>query len=425
MPPYGPPPDPRQVEVAAGLSAAPGAWAFSLLLGALCLGAAHLDRGRPARAGLWAIAGVVFWCTAPAVGMIPGAVWGAFPTIDKAGSLHFYQLGAHFSSWDTSAAATQLIGVSMGHLWVTALFDVVLAPFAAMNAQGLANLVLGWWLATRLGVAVGAPERWARVAGFPMGMGLHLFRDLNWYTIEKSGTWPLTLFVLALVRAGQGSVPWLVAAPLLYAWAFYYNAYWGVLGALVGAVAFVAGPARVRVAAVVAGLGGLPFLALQLPALDNAQLPAPDAFAERAALDVFAPLGGGGFGPNWNRLELWCALDPVTTLAALVSLVGALFTLREPTSRRTLALAAGCAAVAVLAMGPATPVWSAFAALPGRWRFAKPETFFHLVVLGLVVLAARRAPRSPRVPLVVLGVQLVAWALLVRAHPVYPGWSAP
>ncbi|MSQ01320.1 MAG: hypothetical protein EXR71_05410 [Myxococcales bacterium] len=415
-PDHGPPPDPRELVVPSGLVDAPMAWGVCVLVGvALCL------VGRRSRLAL--AAGVSVLLTAPALGMVPLAVWGAYPTIDKAGSLHFYALGAHLHAFDTTAVATQLIGVSMGHLWVTALFDLVLSPFAANNAQALLNVALGWWLAAALATATGTPARWSLVAAFPMGLGLHTFRDIQWYTIEKSGTWPLTLYVLALVRASQRGGWWIPAAGLAYSWAFFYNAYWGVLGAMVGGAAILAGNRNTRLAVAAAALGGLPFLLLQLPALRNSQLPAPDAFAARAALDVFSPFGDAMWPPNWNRLELWRALDLVVTVAALASVVAAVRGWRAPSSRPTLVLAAGMALAGGLAMGPATPLWAAFASLPGLWRFAKPETFFHLVVLGSVVLAGRclGKERVPRWAVVL--VQLGLWLLLVRGHPVYPGFS--
>lgn len=425
MPPYGPPPDPSQVLVPSGPLDAPMAWAVTVLVGVvLCVA------GRRSSATL--VAGLTLLLTAPAFGMIPTAVWGAWPTIDKAGSLHFYGLGAHFHALDTSAPATQLIGVSMGHLWVTALFDVVLTPFAAMNAQALLNVGLGWWVASRLVRAAGADERWSLVAAFPMGLGLHVFRDVTWYTIEKTGTWPLSLYLLVLLRAARGGPAWGALAAAAYAWAFFYNAYWGVLGALAGALLFAgAGPLgdptarRLRLAVALSALGGVPFLALQLPALQNAQLPAPAAFAERAALDVFAPLGGDGFPPNWNRLELWRALDLVVTGAALVALVHAWGRRAEPAARRELALGGAILVVLGLALGPATPLWRAFAALPGMWRFAKPETFVHLAVLGSAVLAGRELSRTGWRWWVVLVIQVGLWFALTRTHGVYPLHARP
>lgn len=414
---YGPPLDPREVP----LPAEPWAWALSLVVGA-----ALLVWGWK-RSSLATVTGAAVLLTAPALAMVPVATWGHFPTVDKAGSLTFYKLGAHWASFDTGATATQLIGVSMGHLWVTAALDLALEPFAAMNAQSLLNLVLGWYFAARVCMACGASRDASLVGGMGFGLGLHALRDVNWYTVEKCGQGWLALYVLCLVQAHRRGGGWVHGAGVAYFWAFYYNSYWGVLGALAGGLALLGGSASARRAVGVAALAGLPFLVVQLPALDNASLPAPTAFAERAALDVLTPLA-------WNRLELWRAVD----LVAVGLAAWCLWTERGPAVHEavrapspgapgvTTPFVALCAAVpALLALGPATPLWTAFSALPGAWRFAKPETFFHLSVLALGVLAARGLDRTKLQPRWVLLAQAALWLWAVRAHPVYPAFSAP
>jgi hypothetical protein len=408
------------VPFASGPTDVPGAWLLCAVLGV-----ALLWLGRRSR--LAAAAGGVVLLTAPATGLVARAVWGHYPTIDKAGSLHFYGEGAHWHAFDVTWPSTQLIGMSMGHLWVTALLDLVLPAFGAMNAQALLNLVLGWWLGARLVEATGTPRAWSLVAAFPLGLGLHALRDINWYTIEKSGLWPLTLYALLLVtahRRGGGSV---LAAGAAYAWAFFYNAYWGVLGALVGGAALLVGNPRSRLAVAVSALGALPLVFAQLPALDNAQLPPREAFAERAALDVLAPFGGEGLGPNWNRIPLLAALDLPVTVAALAGAALALAALRRPGPRAWSgpALVLGAVLAALLACGPVTPLWGVFSALPGMWRLAKPETFFHLTVLASCVLAGPVFARLRVPPWTVLVVQVALWLLLVRASTaLYPAFSA-
>lgn len=416
----GPPPSPLEVAFPAGVHAEPVAWALSLLVAVACLWF-----GR--RSALITAAGLVALCTAPALGLVHRAVWGHYPTIDKAGSLHFYGLGAHWEAFDPSAPATQLIGMSMGHLYVTALFDLVLPAFGAMNAQALLNLVLGWWVGSRLVEATGTPRRWALVAAFPLGLGLHGFRDINWYTIEKSGLWPLLVYALTLVLAHQRGRGWIAAAAAAYFWAFFYNAYWGVLGAAIGVVTLLAGNRNARFAVLASCLGVLPFAIAQLPALANPQLPPPDAFAERAALDVLAPFGGDGFGPNWNRIPLHGALDLSVTLAALAGLFFAAREASRPEARARVGLALAAFLAALLACGPATPLWGLFAALPGMWRFAKPETFFHLSVGASCILAGPALARLPIPPWAVLTAQVGLWFLLARGntelYPAFSGWT--
>ena len=418
-PRYGPPPDPTELAYAADFSTVPVAWV-------LCVGAGLTVAWFGRRSAFLAVIGLTVALTSPAAALFPSAVWGAWPTIDKAGSLHFLSLNAQFHSFDPSAPATQLIGMSMGHLWVTWLFSWFFQAFAASNLHAILNLVLGWWLASRLAVAAGTPERWAIIAGFPMGPGLHLMRDINWYTIEKSGTWTLTLFVLCLVHAQAGRRRWIVGAAAAYALAFYYNSYHGVLGALAGAGALIVGSRNTRLAVAASALAALPLLALQLPALRNAQLPPPEAFSIRAALDVvtLAP-------PEWNRLELWRAVDGIVALAALATVLRALRFANatdEPEARRSrveLLLFVGLLVPAILSLGPTTPLWTVFQSLPGMWRFAKPEAFFHLVVLGMTVLSGRALHRGGWHPRTVLALQIALWIWLVRMHPAYPGFTQP
>ncbi len=392
--------------------AEPWAYVLSLVVGAILL----LWGWRRSRLGF--VTGATICLTAPAFAMLPLAVWGHFPTIDKAGSLSFYALGAHWQSWDTTATATRLIGVSMGHLWVTQLFDLVLAPFAAMNAQALLNLVLGWYFAARLAEASGASREASLASGLGFGLGLHALRDINWYTIEKCGQGWLALYALCLLRAHQVGGRWVLGAGLAYGWAFYYNSYWGVVGALLGGVALIFGSHDAFRAVLASALAGVPFVLVQLPSLANDTLPPPEAFAERAALDVLTLT-------HWNRLEIWRAVDLVAVGLAVASLVP------RPghgpgTQRRAWgAVATLLALPSLLAMGPATPLWSAFSSLPGMWRFAKPETFFHIAVLVLGVLAARGIDRLRIDARVVLAVQAALWLALARTHSVYPGFSAP
>jgi len=407
---YGPPVDPREV----ALAAEPWAHVLSLALG-LGLLAWGWKRSR-----LTFVTGATICLTAPAFAMIPIATWGHFPTIDKAGSLAFYALGAHWSSWDTTATATQLIGVSMGHLWVTRLFDLVLAPFAAMNAQALLNLVLGWYFAARVAEASGASREASLASGLGFGLGLHALRDINWYTIEKCGQGWLALYALCLLRAHQVGGRWVLGAGLAYGWAFYYNSYWGVLGALLGGVAFMFGSHDARRAVLTSALAGLPFVLVQLPSLANDTLPPPGAFAERAALDVLTLT-------HWNRIELWRGLDLVALACAGLALARRWASFPRPlTGRRELgAVVVLLVLPTVLAMGPATPLWEVFSALPGMWRFAKPETFLHLAVLAMGVLAAREIDRLRLDARLVLAVQAALWLALARTHSVYPGFSAP
>ena len=82
----------------------------------------------------------------------------------------------------------------------------------------------------------------------------------------------------------------------------------------------------------------------------------------------------------------------------------------------------------LLSLGPqlAEGVWNPLymgirAVVPGFWRVAKPEVFFegtYLCLLASAGMALRRPlPRWLYLPLV------VGWLLVVRSHPVYPGFT--
>lgn len=406
---YGPPPDPREVLVPAGLVDLPWAWAACLVLG---VGLAAWARPRRP---FWFVLGAVVALTAPAAALVPTAVWGAFPTIDKAGSLLFYQDGVHTRLFQPDDPAVRLIGVHLGHLWVTAAFDPVLEPFAAMNAHALLNLVLSWWAAARLVEAVTGDRRVGLLVGFAYGMNLHQLRDINWYTIEKSGTWWLPLYLWALWEARRGGRWW--PAALAGAGALFYNVYLGLLCALAGALALLWRNPRVGVAVGATALAMVPLLGVQWGMMHGAgAVGSPEAFVEeRAVLDVVEL-----WPPRWNRLEAWRALNLVVLGSGAMALAR-----REARWWGLVALVA-----TGIALGPAqNPLYRlVLAIVPGFWRVAKPETFFHLAWLAWIVAAgvelARRRLRD-RTLSGLGGAFVLGWVLSVRTHPVYPAFTEP
>lgn len=448
---YGPPPDPRQALLAAGPLDQPQAWVLTLAVAALLL--AWGSRQPPARRNPWLIAGLTLLLTAPALGLVGSAVLGSFPTIDKEGSLLFYLDGVHVRQLVNPLQAAQdpasrLIGVHTGHLWVTQLFDLVLPSHGAMNAQGLLNLGLGWACMTVLCRAAGASPALALALGFPFGMGLHVVRDLNWYTIEKSAVFWLPLFAWCWLRAWQeaGTRAGLVFAALggaVYGLMSWMNLYFGLVAAALGGLAvagelgasFVERGLRPRtrtllLASVACALPGLVLAMWQSHVMAGGPaLATPEQFLwGRAALDsvVLWP-------PAWNRLELWRALNPVAVaLAAWGAWRG-----------RRLPLVQFCVLAGVvlagLSLGPVL-LWTSsapqegvhnpayFAAwhlIPGFDRVAKPEVFFEGTwMLALVAGAAGLRDWRPRFPEIALLVAVVAaWLLLVRTHPVYPPFA--
>lgn len=436
---YGPPPDPRQVLLSLPIGEFWALYLFCALLG-LGLSAGALLRGLPAaaRAALFVLGQVVL-LTAPLAAVLDQVVLGSWPTLDKAGSLLFYLDGVHrrvlldpLGSVEDPAA--RLIGVHLGHLWVVELFDLVLSPLGAFNAQGLLNVALGWWAASLLAREEGAGWPHAVALGFPFGMGLHVFRDLNWYTVEKSAVGWLALFAVALVRAARGgSARWAALAAGAYVLAAWMNWYLALVGAAGAALALAlcligergrpsAGTWALGRACVACALAALPLVLLQGALLRGPQtLGDPERFLiERAIPDSFTlvPL-------RWNRLELHRALNGVVLGLALWA---ALRRWEDRAVRLWVGVGLGLFALSLgprLAPGLPNPVYELPRLwLPGFWRVAKPEVFFEGSYLALIALAARGAAAlSPPAGLYLLFP--LGWLLVVRSHPVYPPLAEP
>lgn len=412
---YGPPDDPRQILAPTGLWSAPWAWLACLVLGLLLAWAVG-----PKRPFLY-ILGLVVALTTPLSTFLLTYWWGAFPTIDKAGSLLFYLDGVQWRFWDADDPAVRLIGVHMGHLWVTAFFDLFVEPFAAFNLQAMLNLVLGWYCAYLLFDELTGDRDVSLLMAFPFGMGLHLFRDINWYTIEKSGVYWIPLYAWALVRAYRRGGVWIGLSALIYVGTFFYNIYLGVLCAGIGALALLSRDKRVAAAVLASAVAALPLVYLQARLLHgDGTLGDPETFlTERAALDVVEL-----WPPRWNRLEAFRALNVV---ALLIAAFGAI-------QKKNLWLTGIAAVFFVLSLGPEVlgvqnPVYRVlFAVVPGFWRIAKPETFFHVTWLALLAIAARRLADSKpsRRSLTGWGILFaLGWAVSVRTHPVYPRFTEP
>ena len=381
------------------------------------------------------VLGQVIALTSPLFLVLDRWVYGSYPTIDKAGSLLFYLDGVHQRlTWSPLESLTdpaaRLIGVHIGHLWITQVLDLVLQPFGAMNAQGLLWVVLGWLFAAMFVREVSTHRDWptALMLGFPFGMGLHVFRDLNWYTIEKVAVGLLALFAFTMWRALTQGGRWRLLAGAAYALMAWINWYLALVAAFAAALALLIQwlwglkvrrrPAwDLALACLAASLFALPLVLLQLGLLSGqGTLGDPEAFLyERALLDSFEL-----WPPRWNRLELWRAVNLPFVALGLYAL------------RRREPLLWGMGALAgllfLLALGPRplegvwNPLWMGLRELvPGFWRVAKPEVFFEGSYLLLLAMASRALDRP--LPRWLYPLMLIGWFWAVRCHPVYPGFS--
>lgn len=442
---YGPPPDPRQILAPVQMLDDP--WShLACMAGGLVMSALAVAWKRPPKAlrYLVFIIGQVTLLTAPLLAHLNRFVYGSFPTIDKEGSLLFYLDGVHLrmlSSPLMSPAdpAARLIGVHVGHLWVTQFFDLFLTPLGAFNAQAFMSMVLGWWAMWLLLRRVSGVDRIALLLSFPFGMGLHLFRDLNWYTIEKAAIFWLPLFTLALLRAWKDGGRWRWIPGIVFVVMSWMNLYMGMIAGFFAACAWLwlladgllrrertRSLRRVSHAGAVCLLAITPLLIWQWALMRGGpQIGSPEQFLwERAALDGFSlvPLA-------WNRLEIHRALNLVGIGLAVMGVVSCWSDQRVRFALGVGLLAALISVGPVLLPGPVeNPIYMVVrSVIPGFWRVAKPEVFFHVTwMLMLCVAAVQLAKSGSRRGVSILyGIFLVGWLLMVRTHPAYPPMTVP
>jgi hypothetical protein len=133
---------------------------------------------------------------------------------------------------------------------------------------------------------------------------------------------------------------------------------------------------------------------------------------------------------RWNRLELHRALNLIALGLAVWG-----FVVQRRDGRVRFAVVAGLV-LWCISLGPllwqgtlANPVYMLVRAIvPGFWRVAKPEVFFHgtwMLVLGVAALQLARAQWSRRTLSFVYALFVLAWLLMVRTHPAYPPMTQP
>ena len=425
---YGPPPDPREIHVGLEVIDHPGLYVACIGLGIGLSALAAVRRQPEALRAWWFCLGQTIMLTSPlALVFSRDLVYGAYPTIDKAGSLLFYLDGVHqrltFSPIDALAdPAAQLIGVHVGHLWITAFLDLFVSVNGAFNLQGLLYPALGWWCAALLLREVSDSWRVAVLLSFPFGMGLHVFRDLNWYTIEKASVFALALFAWAFLKAAREGGRWRAVAAGVFAGAAFINWYWALVGAAgVAAATLVTRSRGVLIAGAACAAALLPLVIWQFALMNSGTPGDPELYLhERAALDSFSFIP-----PHWNRLELHRSLN-IVGLASAAYAVSTRW--RDPL---VLTLAGVAGLLLTLALGPnlapavPNPVYMAiWHVVPGFWRVAKPEVFFEGTYLGILMLAAIGFQGRKLTGMLLYPTFVVGWLLMVRSHPVYPEFSA-
>ena len=420
----GPPVDPREILY----HASTGQYLLSIILGFIFLFFAYRLREKELLATLLFSCGFVFLITTPWIGSMTDSVIGAYPTIDKQGSLLFYLDGVHQRALSSPIAsledpAHRLIGFHLGHFWVVEFFDLFLSSFTAYNAQMLLNLVLNLWIGSLFLRKMGASRQNSVLFAVVLGLQLHVFRDLHWYTIEKSSLFWLFGFWIAMQELCKvnAKLPFWTLG-LIYLFATWMNFYWGIiLGILGGHYSLKILILSLRngvqehqkfwkaiALCILFGLG-IAWIQLQLSA-PHQSFASPTQFKERAILDSFSlyPL-------NWNRMGTWQAINPLVIGLCIYAL-----------KTKKISVFEGCTALLffLLSLGPEiigiqNPLYTLLSVVPGLWRLAKPEIFF-LISYTLLIVWAARVELSTKMKRITGILLLSTWFIGLHSSTAYP-----
>ena len=378
--------------------------------------------------------GILTLLTAPWLGSLYKAVIGAYPTVDKEGSLLFFEHGVHHlwftnSAMDLQDTGLPLIGIHIGHLLPTEILSWFVPTFVAFNIQSVlhlfANILAFLFLADSYSSLQSKEwEKW--IVAIVIGAQLHVFRDIHWYTIEKSALFPIFIFWGVLKRQRTLSPIWL---PFVYFLAGLYNFYWAILCPL---LVITEVPTHIQpsialkktskalVGCLIVGLLlGFGQMSLQV---EQYQFATTEAFSKRAALDVFSLSS-----LDWNRMGLWRPLNPIVVLLGGWSLLKIYRTADRavengPKTRQMVLGLMLCGALSVLlSMGPMltdslpNPLYQLFSMLPGMWRFAKPEIF---MLIGYTILGVGMLYKEW--PRWVWGITVALYLLGLYTSPAFP-----
>lgn len=406
MPPF----DPRQVEIL------PSIEHHMISMIAACIFALLAYRFAKVRLILGTLAASIA-LTTPFLGLSLESVWGAYPTIDKEGSLLFFRDGVHLQLFQFEDPAHRLIGFHLGHLWIAQFFAFFVPDYAAFNIQALLNIVLTWYCCTILLEEVGAKRLWAWLLASQLALHAHLFRDIQFYTIEKSALYGIPLFWFFFLRTQKNAPYSALGLALSFFLSSWINLYWGIFEAFLCCGLLMVHKEQItptlKKGLIGCGLMGIGIALYQWKLMHAGPSFSPESsFLERAALDRFSlwPL-------SWNRLPWFSSLPPL--------LVGLIIWKKNALHKRYIGIGL---LFFLLSLGPyifdglPNPLYMIIARLPGLWRFAKPEAFFFISFLCLLsVLIHVRFERRTHYILALLF--LIQWIVSVRIQPEYPRFS--
>jgi hypothetical protein len=247
--------------------------------------------------------------------MVPdNVIWGAYPTVDKQASLLFYLNSAHhiplFNIDELrSHAPLRLIGIHIHHMWVTEFFDLFLPLSKALNFHALFNIWLTVFCAYLYIQKVTKKSKYISLAGaLCFGLSLHVFRDIQWYTIEKSGLYWVPLFLWALETQRQSN-KLNIWVPIIWFISAFYNLYFSLIMALYFAFVLVWNRNQLLLRSALSFIPPVGLvLFFQWWVMHNGpQLGTAQDFFTRSTLDVLEI-----WPPLWNRLELWLLISPLS-----------------------------------------------------------------------------------------------------------------
>ena len=329
----------------------------------------------------------------------------------------FYRDGVHFRLFSFSDPAHRLIGFHLGHLWISQILDWFVGDIGAFNLQALLNVTLTWYCTYRLLHLLGASHLWAWLLASQLGFHLHLFRDIQLYTIEKSAVYPLLLYWESTIRASKGEKGSPIGMGLSFFLASWINLYWGIFCVLI--TPFLLWMYRTEDKRSI--LKGVIFCVLfgcciglyqQILTTSGPPFAHSERFMERAALDNVSiwPF-------SWNRLPWFMSISPLLFI---------IFGWTWHTKKLYTKYIGLGIVFFILSTGPylfssvPNPLYQGLTALPALWRFAKPEAFFFLTYIVLLSTVVKLNP--PTKGCIIIGILMVMQCFGTRMQQEYPSY---
>ena len=310
--------------------------------------------------------------------LVPDAIVGAYPTIDKQGSLFFYQQGVHVKSIVAPIASmqeqgVQLIGFHMGHHWITASFDLFFSLSTAYNLHILFNFYLSTVSMWMLLWLQDSQEKkiWLRIGvSLLFGCGIHSYVDAHWYTIEKSALYTLPLLIICIQYIKKPF--WTGIALFITA---YINLYFGILSGMLFLIYILFHRSQWRQGIGILFTGIIVLLYQRTLMQYTPTIATPEMYIEqRARFDALHL-----FSFDWARIPLYLVINPVVLWLAYKS------TKKHIWEKITFSL------FFLLSIGPylyhdfTNPIYWLFHKIPFMWRFSEPEIFFHICLMILYI----------------------------------------